>query len=196
MILTGVSERELADAHFGSWVRHNRAFQRYATLVRPRRNWPMEILVLVGDPGTGKSRLCAEAYPDAYYVPFAKSSGCYWDFYEGQETVIIEEMGGCRFSYTFLLALLDRYPFHVPISGGYTSFCSRRIVMTTNICPEDWYTGDSIPPFEGGPLHRRLVLPGNRVVRVDHGSVYYVLHGDPLPDGWPQSILPAVVPSE
>lgn len=42
-----------------------------------------------GEPGTGKSRGVRTKYPDA----FIKSNDIWWDGYQGEETVIIEEFG-------------------------------------------------------------------------------------------------------
>lgn len=42
-----------------------------------------------GDTGTGKSRHVRTKYPDAYI----KGNNIWWDGYDGQEVVIIEEMG-------------------------------------------------------------------------------------------------------
>ena len=42
-----------------------------------------------GDTGTGKSTHVRTKYPDA----FIKSNDVWWDGYQGEETVIIEEFG-------------------------------------------------------------------------------------------------------
>lgn len=140
-------------------------------VARPR-NWEMEIITLIGDTGTGKTRWAYENFPDLYSVPDTKSSGCYWDGYEGQTTVLIDEMYGSRFSHGFLLRLLDRYPFQVPVHGGQVQFSSRRVIMTSNAHPAEWYSGlkeDGTEkfPWETGPLRRRLTQGSSRIIRVD-----------------------------
>lgn len=144
----------------------------------------MEVITLVGETGTGKSRFAFSNFPDAYYLPFPKQSGTYWDGYEGQNTVVIEEASGARFSYTQLLSLLDRYPMQVPIHGGSVQFVSRRILFTTNTHPEEWYDVHKYP-FFGGPLQRRLTQGQSRIVRVDTGGALTLLEGEPLYRGWP-----------
>lgn len=179
-----MTESQIAERHFASWVKYYRAYARYRLITQGRRNWEMEVITLVGETGTGKSRFAFSNFPDAYYLPFPKQSGTYWDGYEGQSTVVIEEASGARFSYTQLLSLLDRYPMQVPIHGGSVQFVSRRILFTTNQHPAEWY--DSIKyPYEGSPLERRLTTGQSRIVRVDMGGVLTLLEGAPLYLGWP-----------
>jgi hypothetical protein len=175
----GETEKQVAEAHFSAWCRYYRAFKRYKSLSLPARDWEMEVITLVGETGVGKSRWARERFPGAYYLPFAKASGCYWDFYEGQETVVVEEMTGARFSYTFLLALVDRYPMHIPVSGDHIQFSSRRIIFTSNSSPDEWY--DPLKyPYQNSPLQRRLSQGESRVFRVDNGGVLVLLEGAPV----------------
>jgi len=174
--LAGESELYIAQNFFQTWVRNDRALKRYRVMVSPRRFWEMEIITLVGETGTGKSRWAFERYPELYNVPQTKQSGCYWDCYDGQETVFIDEMYGHRFSHGFLLQLLDRYAFMVPTHGGQVPFSSRRIIFASNAHPAEWY--DEVKfPFVGGPLERRLTQGTSRILRVDAGGVIVHLAG-------------------
>lgn len=114
----------------------------------------MEIICYIGPSGTGKSRAAREAYPQAYWGP----KGKWWDGYCGQETVIVDEMYGHRFSFSELLQLLDRYPFQVETKGGVRQFTSRRIVFTSNQDPQDWYNAERTHQMRWAenPLYRRL----------------------------------------
>lgn len=136
----------------------------------------MEVVVLVGDTGTGKTRWAYQEYPDLYSVPPTKSSGCYWDGYSGEETCLVDEMYGSRFSHGFMLQLLDRYPLFVPTHGGQVPFVSRRIIFTSNAHPGEWYNQEKFV-FEGGPLQRRMTQGRSRIVRVDPGGVLETLEG-------------------
>jgi len=65
-------------------------------------------------------------------------SGTWWDGYEGQHTVIIDEFYSWL-RYDFFLRLTDRYPLQVETKGGSVQFVSRRIVFTSNTQPTEWY---------------------------------------------------------
>jgi len=152
----GEAEDVIAQDHFGSWIRYHRGFREYKRVRRLEevRDWTMEIICYIGPSGTGKSRKAFEAYPQAYWGP----KGKWWDGYCGQETVVVDEMYGHRFSFSELLQLLDRYPFQVETKGGVRQFTSRRIVFTSNQRPEDWYNAERTHNvrWEENPLNRRL----------------------------------------
>jgi len=152
----GVSEADIAQDHFGSWVRYHRGFREYKRIrqLERVREWPMEIICIIGPSGTGKSRKARLDYPDAYWGP----KGKWWDGYCGQETVVVDEMYGHRFPFTELLQLLDRYPYQVETKGGVTQFVSKRIVFTSNQDPRDWYDAERTHQSDwfANPLNRRL----------------------------------------
>lgn len=119
----------------------------------------MEVVVLVGPPGSGKTRWAMDNYPTLYKLPCPKSSGTYWDDYDGQETVLVDEMYGHYFSWSFLLQLTDRYPMTVPVHGGAGhQFVSRRIIFTSNSLPEEWYSKPTIATQwnAANPFRRRV----------------------------------------
>lgn len=101
----------------------------------PKRSCKTHLMVLQGPTGSGKSRLAAElAGEDVYYKP----RGEWWDGYQQQSTVIIDDFYGWL-QYDELLRLADRYPHKVPFKGGYHEFTSKLIVITSNLDPEEWY---------------------------------------------------------
>jgi len=60
-----------------------------------------------GASGTGKSRGVRERYPNA----FIKSNDKWWDGYDNEDVVIIEEMGPAQISAHNLKIWTDHYPF-------------------------------------------------------------------------------------
>lgn len=51
-ILSGSSEREIANDHFGTWCRSYKAFERFRNLNMERRSWKTQVVVLWGATGT------------------------------------------------------------------------------------------------------------------------------------------------
>lgn len=134
LIRNGYSDEQLMESHFPLWVRYHRAFQTARRLMSRPRDHEMEVIVCQGPTGTGKSRWVKDNYPDAYW----KQRSIWWDGYEGQETVVLDEFYGWL-PYDTLLRLCDRYPLLVETKGGQTHMLARRIIITTNATPESWY---------------------------------------------------------
>jgi hypothetical protein len=65
----------------------------------------------------------------------------WFDGYDGHTAALLDDFAGkfSKFSLNNLLRLLDRYKVQFPIKGGYTFFQPRRIFLTTNIHPREWY---------------------------------------------------------
>lgn len=132
------SLEEVADEDFDLWVRYFRAFEKYICMKTPPRNHPVDVHVVCGPTGTGKSKWAMETYPGAYWKQRSK----WWDGYFNHETVIIDEYYGWL-PFDLLLRLLDRYPLLVESKGGQIQFVARTIILTSNKSPAEWYSSDS-----------------------------------------------------
>lgn len=89
-----------------------------------------------GRSGAGKSRRAwAEAGWDAYVKdPNTK----YWDGYQGQENVVIDEFRG-KIDVSHLLRWLDRYPVNVECKFGACTFRAKNIWITSNLSVRQWF---------------------------------------------------------
>lgn len=133
------SIEKIADEEFDLWVRYYRAFERYMTMKSKPRNFPVEVHVLVGPTGTGKSKWAMDTYPGAYWKQRSK----WWDGYFKHETVIIDEFYGWL-PFDLMLRLMDRYPLLVESKGGQIQFLAKTIVITSNSFPDQWYANMDI----------------------------------------------------
>lgn len=102
----------------------------------------MDIIVLFGPTGCGKSRWSWENFPDA----FIKDGSKWWNGYSNEETVIIDEFAG-QYDYFNLLTLCDRYPLQVEGKGVYYVFNSKRIIFTSMFDPITWYKDTDMSAF-------------------------------------------------
>ena len=140
--------------------------------VKPRQE-KTQVLVLYGQAGRGKSYYWKRNYPDAYVKPV----GEWWDGYEQQETVVLDDFqGGLLFG--FLLHLLDRYPLLVQVKGGTRVFNSKTIIITSNFAPCEWYTDATKHNYAA--LERRL-----DTIYEFTDAPYPILHkGEPILFDW------------
>lgn len=155
----GGSEQELWDTHFGCAVRYHKAFREYRNLKTPRALRDVKVYVLVGEPGTGKTRFVWEREGAGALWINSCPSLKWFDGYGGEEAVLFDDYRGGADDST-LLRLLDRYPLKVAIKGGFVPWVPQRIYITSNIQPP--FGHDSIAQ----PLRRRIrsVVQFTRVV--------------------------------
>lgn len=155
----GATEAEVAEEHFGAWCRYHKAFREYRRLRSAPRCVQPAVEVYWGDPGTGKSRRARSENEGAYWKPRSN----WWDGYDGQEAVIIDDFYGWL-PFDFMLRLLDRYPFSVEIKGGSVNFAATKIVITSNKHPENWYSNENCV---FAALERRITKIVHFVKRAD-----------------------------
>ena len=140
---------EIRDHHYGSFIRYQKSIRSDRELVRPHRTQPTELHIYWGATGTGKSKKCNDDFPQAYWKPYGK----WWDDYDGQETVIIDEYYGWL-PFSVMLRLCDWTPLLVPRKGDHAKFTAKRIICTSNVHPDEWYPG--IDPEVKKALKRRI----------------------------------------
>jgi hypothetical protein len=144
----GQSERQIAAVYPEVWFKYPRAVKEYRRLIVEPRRFKSRVIVLVGPTGTGKTSFAFHCFDDVYVKPH----GEWFDGYDGESVVLIDEFYGW-IPYSLLLTLLDRYPCLVPFKGGFHQWSPRTIVLTSNKPPNEWYSSEKHPY---APLERRI----------------------------------------
>jgi len=124
-------------------------------LIAPRTSTPKEVWCYWGSTGVGKTRKCFEDFPNAYWKTRDPGQAQYWDGYDGEETIIIDEFYGW-FPWDFLLRLTDRYPLNLAVKGSTVPSLASKIVFTSNKHPRDWYPNSRYQWDDTNPLRRRF----------------------------------------
>ncbi len=101
------------------------------------RNWKSEVFWFHGPTGTGKTR-CVYGIEglDNVYTPLYSHSKLEWfENYDADEVVLIDDFRPNMCSFDMFLRLLDRYPMLVNIKGSSRQFLARKIYITSPLAP-------------------------------------------------------------
>ena len=122
------------------YCRYRRTLQKIEDLALRKkwRTWMTTCEWIYGTSGTRESEYAFKDYnPDTHYI--WKDDRGWWDGYEGQETVIINDLRG-QISYGKLLTLIDKYPETVRRRGREpTPFLAKHVIITSPLRPEEVY---------------------------------------------------------
>lgn len=136
LVKQGASLKRIAEECPITFIKFHKGIEAYRTQMATSRSWMTELHIYCGATGTGKTRKAFEMCVDPYFKP----AGDWWDGYDGQEDVIIDDFA-CNMPITFLLNVCDRYPLRVPFKGGFREFVAKRVFITSNIPYCEWYVG-------------------------------------------------------
>jgi len=202
----GASELAIAesDETFAVWAKYYKVVGRYRMLkCMNERKWHTYCQVYWGPPGVGKSRRALEeAGPGAYWLPRPEGANTvWWDGYEGQEVVVIDEFYGWIMR-DKMQRLCDRYPLLVQTKGGTTPFLAKKIIITSNEHPLTWW-----PKVGLGAMTRRLEGECGKIIHMTdpgHEDVLSPLPGPPpspvpprtdhMNEPWPDFAIPSWSP--
>jgi hypothetical protein len=112
--------------------------QQYVSMQRGNKFREPVIQVLWGETGAGKTRKCMEYDNKLYKLNHYEGGNVWFDGYDGQKTILIDEFYG-DIKYSFMLQLLDGYALRVQVKGDFTTLNHDVILITSNKHPEEWY---------------------------------------------------------
>lgn len=147
-IKQGQTEQALWNEDFDFMLRYYQGVRQYLRIQRPNRTKPPRVELLLGGPGTGKTRYVH----DFAYIFYNNSepgtwdpdlwtwggSGPWFDGYAGHRVALFDDFRG-SIPLESMLKALDRYDNQQPVKGGFVWFCPERIFITSNDHPSTWY---------------------------------------------------------
>ena len=95
---------------------------------------------IYGEPRLGKSYACRVAFPELY----EKAQNKWWDGYQGESAVLIDDFdkqGACLGHLLKIWA--DNYRFNAEIKGGMVRPCYTTLLVTSNYTPDQIFKDDA-----------------------------------------------------
>lgn len=142
-IQQGQGLRTIAQEYPAEFTRYHKGFKELKHQLHPlaARDFKTECWLFYGEAGTGKSASAFEFAKSlgSWYRLQPGNSGIWAEDYAGEDTCIIDEYKG-NIQLGVFKELLDRYRFGLEVKGGSRiNFCSKRIIVTSNLHWNDWY---------------------------------------------------------
>lgn len=144
---------------------------KYAITILPYieriRDWKPQVLWFWGPTGTGKTKAAFDIFSAPEHRYRNNGNMKWWDGYDGQQNVIIDDIRCDSIPFPELLALLDRYEYRVEIKGGYRQFLAKRMIITCPFDPATMYWGKD-------ECVRQLLRRIDNIVQFPHGYAEYM----------------------
>lgn len=184
---SGEGEEDLAKKIPEHYLKHGKMVIRLRNIMQMKTNPNGEarakghtIIWIFGKTGKGKSHFVeAELKGKKFYM---KGPGKWWDFYDMQEYLWIDDFRKDYFKFHYLLKLLDRYKLMSEFKGGYTRL---RIHTTYITCPVHPATMFGNKQDNADQLLRRVYKSGRIIEAIEHGNDTDVVDEDGIPPHTP-----------
>lgn len=139
MIVDNTPMADVARAMPATYVRYHKGLNALRYMIAEDRKEAPQVFWRWGKSGTGKTRYCVEKH-ESHYI---KDGTPWWDGYENQEAIILDDFEGC-WNYRDFLRLLDRYKYQGQVKGGYVKINSPYIYITCEYPPEHFWSGNAL----------------------------------------------------
>lgn len=117
--------------------------QELKKIYEKKRDWKPDVIWYWGKPGSGKThkatQILKELAEDEDNIYYQMRTGQWWEGYDGQEYVLIDDLRANFMTFSDLIKLLDRYPIRVETKGSSRQFVAKVIIITSPFPPERAY---------------------------------------------------------
>lgn len=139
-------DAELFEKHLNTLAKFPRLegrLKRSFAKERSKEYRQIEHVVYYGPGGVGKSKRAlyddaGKRLPDTYIVPDSANMK-WWMDYEGEKTIVINEMNGDKCKFGRWKELMDGGQVVLQTKGDHTYAEWTKVIMTTNVDPDEWW---------------------------------------------------------
>jgi hypothetical protein len=137
-VVNGATEKELMtnDKTLKVWASYPKLRNRIKQAAREgQTRSKVDVYIFYGSSNTGKSFYAQNTDPTAYW----KEANKWWDGYDGEETIIMDEFNGSWFPFDSWKRILDHYPYRGEFKGGTIVARWNKVFIISNVHPSGWY---------------------------------------------------------
>nr|UBJ26260.1 replication-associated protein [Red panda feces-associated circular DNA virus 2] len=184
----GLTSAEYAQEYFSLFVRYPNLVTNYiGATVQARENDPVSSWLLIGPPGTGKSRLAHRLGNGLPGGVFRHSLRKWFDGYRGERVIVFDDFCGSSLPFSDFKRIIDRYAVRVELKGSSCEMAATHFIFTTNNQPETWWQQDVLGEHGLAAISRRIGLVvafvAENQFRLYPTLSHYRLAQRPVPDG-------------
>nr|QXP07801.1 MAG: replication associated protein [Arizlama virus] len=129
--------KEAAIQYPVEYIRMNKGMEKLDAVYKENVPKPVpKVFWFYGATGCGKTAYAEKMFPNSWH---SKKTLEWFDGYDGQENVIIDDFRGNFCPFSELLRILDRYKLSLPVKGGFTNWIPKNIIITSCFAPQDAY---------------------------------------------------------
>lgn len=155
MVKKGYKNIDLIDEVPETFVRYHKGLEkvRFEVEKAEAMKWRnITVIIYWGESGVGKTRKVFDdyGYENVYTLDNTGTKALWYDGYEGQKVLLIDDFYGW-IDYGIMLRILDGYPYRGPVKGSFTWAQWDTVIITSNRPPKTWYPTGLTPAF-----HRRI----------------------------------------
>lgn len=153
MITGGASMREVALAHPTDFIRYHHGFEAFKLTIDPEppMQRDVEVIVLWGPTGTGKTHRIMTLFPDCFCVRPGRDP---WDGYSSHETIFFDEFDPQVWNIHEMKLILDKWRYRLQRRYRNAFAAWTRVAICCQDSPVSWWPNASEPDIQA--IRRRI----------------------------------------
>jgi len=131
LVQAGETIQSIASSAPATFIRYYRGIERLSALQSVPQWRDVRVFVFIGPPGSGKTSTVYEAFGQADVYSMASEEPFWFDGYDRQRVLLIDDIARSLGSKAFL-RYLDGHPVQLPVKGGFAVARYSIVVVCTN----------------------------------------------------------------